>query len=743
MRDRERFAYRRGIWSLRKAARGAAFGLALLAATPLLRAGAAQARLIVDKQTARPGETVWAGVDLRMAPEWHTYWRNPGESGLATKIEWKLPAGVSAGSIYWPPPEIHEAAGMTTYVYHNEVVLLVPLKIAPDAKPGEVKIEAHVSWLECKESCVPGEADAGASFRVGGVSEPSPEAKLIAAWLEKVPRPDPKLRSLARWGGAIDKDTAELIVEGRALPGFRPDDFLSYEADDYEVSPGVLPLEAPEGGWAFKKRAMKFGDAFPERIPGILIQTGEGKILKAVEAILEPGRFRAAAGAPPSAEPAAAAVSHPREAQAPAPAPARRSLLLMLFFAFLGGAILNVMPCVLPVIALKILGFVQQSRENPRRVRQLGVVYALGVLTAFAFLAGMILSIQHARGVAGWGAQMQSVSYRLALLVIVVLVALNLFGVFEVQLGGRASAAASRLASKEGAAGAFFNGLLATALATPCTAPFLAPALGYAFVQPPAMVVLMFLTAGLGLAAPYVILSWNPGWLRFLPKPGPWMNRFRTAMGFPMMGAAIWLFDFTAPSFGEGGILWLGMFLLVLALAAWVWGEFAQRGRRRGAVAVALLLLVADYGWILEGRLHWRVPQGRSRQTNPRREKPGGILWRAWSPEAVEAARREGHPVLVDFTARWCLTCQANEKLAIETPAVRKKLEEIGAVAFRADNTDPNPAIDRELRKRGRAGVPLALVFPADTNAPPIVLPTVLTERIVLNALDQAAAQKR
>jgi thiol:disulfide interchange protein DsbD len=371
----------------------------------------------------------------------------------------------------------------------------------------------------------------------------------------------------------------------------------------------------------------------------------------------------------------------------------------------------------------------------------LGLLYAVGVVASFEVLAGMVIAVQGAGGAASWGMQMQNPYFRLALTVVVMLVALNLFGLFEITLGSSALGSAAGLAAKEGGWGAFFNGVLATALATPCTAPFLTVALGFAFTQSAGVILLMFAATAVGLAAPYVLLSWRPEWLRFLPKPGAWMERFKVAMGFPMLATGVWLFDLTAPSFGEGGVLWLGLVLVVVALAAWIWGEFVQRGVRRQGLAMAACgaLLLSGYVVGLEGQLHWRKPSPLTAGGTVIRDSPDGIEWRAWSSAAVEQARAAGHPVLVDFTARWCLTCKSNKKLAIDVPPVRARLKQLDAVSFRADNTDPNPAITAELKRYERAGVPLVLLFPAKPDEPPFVLPALLTQSIVLDYLSKVA----
>jgi thiol:disulfide interchange protein DsbD len=412
----------------------------------------------------------------------------------------------------------------------------------------------------------------------------------------------------------------------------------------------------------------------------------------------------------------------------------------MLLYAFLGGLILNVMPCVLPVIALKILGFVGQAKDEPRQVRKLGLIYALGVQVSFLLLAGLVVGVKAAGHKAGWGMQFGNPQFLVLLTALVTLVALNLFGLFEINPGGRVMGAAGTLASKHGPAGAFFNGVLATILATPCTAPFLGAALGFAFTQAAGIIVLMFVVVGLGLASPYVILSWQPAWLKFLPKPGAWMERFKVAMGFPMLATAVWLFSLIPLHYGKRS-LWLGLFLVILALAAWIYGEFVQRGRaHRGlGMAAALVLLVGGFLYAVEGELRWRSPVPETSLAGSLKEGPDGIDWQRWSPTAVTQARAQGHSVFVDFTADWCLTCQANKRIAIDIPSVRAMLKQGNTVALLGDYTRLPDNITTELNRFGRAGVPLVLVYPKNPNAPPTVLPEVLTPSIVLDALERAA----
>ncbi len=722
------------------------FFLCLLLVSPgwYLFEGRAQARtkvqLWLEAEAARPGETVWAGVHLKPPAGWHTYWRNPGESGKATEIRWKFPPGVTAGPVQWPVPETHVADELTTYVYPGEVVLLVPLVLAPDLAQGTLSLEAEVDWLECEIACVPGRARVLAALEVASQRRPGPRADALTAWKARVPLPDPDLKVSARWTEEQQEDKTLLEISGPATEAFVPNDFFGYAAADFEVLPSVRPLAAVPGRFAFGKWVNSWGKPLPAQLAGLLVQRVEsGKPLRVVEVTLTPD----------PATPAKEAKAGPTASADAGQSGGTRahSFWLLLAFAFLGGMILNIMPCVLPVIALKVLGFVQQSDAAPGRVRFLGLVYALGVLVSFLVLAGLVIAVKTAGGSASWGLQMQNPVFRVVLLSLVTLVALNLFGVFEVFLPGLASQASGSLATKQGATWAFFHGVLATLLATPCTAPFLAVALGFAFTQPAGVLVVFFAAVAVGLAFPYVLLCWYPQWLKLLPKPGPWMLRFKMFLGFPMLATAVWLLDISAAGYGNGGVLWLGLYLVVLSLAAWVWGEYAQRGSTRKGVAalVGLALVSGGYWGILEGQLNWRSPvtiEANQSVKGAVGVSAGTLWWEPWSPEAVLAAQAKGQPVLVDFTAKWCLTCQVNKKVALEADVVRKELQAKEFRLFMADNTNPNPKISAELQRHNRAGVPLVLVYAPATNLPPIVLPEVLTPGIVLEALEKAVPSR-
>jgi thiol:disulfide interchange protein DsbD len=701
-------------------------------AASVARAAHTQVSLLLPTELAQPGTTVLAGVDLQMDDGWHTYWKNPGEAGIATRIEWQLPPGVTAGEIQWPLPEIIPPAEVTTYGYEHEVMLLVPLTLAADLKPGPLVLNANVSWLECKEQCVPGRTSVAATLNLGSETKPSADAAFIESWRGKIPQDGSNLPFHAAWEHSTTNDTRPLLLELAAVgkdkwAAVTSVNFFPDASDDFEVQAAVEMIPNPATEFEFRKLVKKFSRDWPKEISGVMVIERNGS-RTGYEVKL------------PVSEKAPADETSPPAQTGGTPVPPPQSLWKMLIYAFIGGLILNLMPCVLPVIALKILGFVSEARSEPRHVRAMGLVYALGVLVSFLALAAVVIGIKSAGHQAGWGMQFGNPVFLVCLTVLVTLVALNLFGVFEVTISGRAMDAAGTLASKHGAAGAFFNGVLATALATPCTAPFLSIALGFAFAQSAAFIGLIFLAVGAGLAAPYVVLCWNPAWLKFLPKPGAWMEKFKIAMGFPMLATMAWLFNLAAGSYGNR-VLWLGLFLVVLAFAAWIFGEFFQRGRKRRGLALilTLALLIGGYAYALESQLRWRAETTPTAGTNSLKESPDGIDWQRWSPSGVAMARNEGRPILVDFTADWCLTCQVNKKTSIEIPSVRAKLRAINAVAFVGDYTHTPNDILTELNRFARAGVPLVLVYPKNPAEPPLVLPEVLTPGIVLDALNRAS----
>lgn len=688
------------------------FSLLLLLVSTI--AGWAQAqtrvRLLLDQTEARPGSTIHAALELEMANGWHTYWVNPSEMGgpgIATSIEWSLPKDLDAEPIQWPVPmQLEEPSGVT-HVYEGRTLLIIPIKVATNAAPGTLQLKGTVKWLECQEECVPGTAEVTAVLRIAQADTPSPDAPRIKETIAALPRPDRSISAAAHWESVEGDKQRALLIDWTTKA--RRMDFYPFIRKDADVgAKSDRPPGAPESTLRIRKLVTQTAAGWPTRVAGLLVtdpNTPERRGYE-VELVIQPP-------------------------QAPPPAPfSWAGLLPMLGAALLGGLILNIMPCVLPVIALKVLSFVKQSGSNPARVRKLGLVYGLGVLSSFLVLALILLGLQAAGEDANWNTAFQSPYFRVALCVLMVLVALNLFGVFEVSLKGNAINSATEIIRREGPGAAFFNGVLAAVLATPCTAPFLATAVAFAFTQPPLVLVLIFLTIGAGLALPFVLLCWQPAWLKLLPRPGDWMVRFKVAMGFPILGTAVWIFWFTATRMGHAGVLWFGLFLIVIAAAAWAWGEFAQRAGRPLAGAITAVVLVAGgYLGLMEAALQWRLP------ASARQPK---LAWQPWSRAAIASAHAERRPILVDFTADNCANCKFNLVRSIEVAPTIERLNKGNFAVLEGDFTDANPEIAAELRHYNRRGVPLVLVYSKDPAKAPKVMPTIFTPAQIQEALDWA-----
>ena len=734
-----------------------ALGIWLVTSTA--QAAHTQVQLLLSANPARPGDIVWAGVDLKMDSGWHTYWKNPGDSGIATQIKWQLPPGVTAGDVQWPLPHKLPPIDVTTYGYEDEVMLLVPLTLASNLNPGTLTLSADVTWLECQDQCVPGSATVQAKLTVGNETTPSADAAMIESWKNKTPKPANDYSLQAWWEKVASDGTRPVVItaEQKIITKaslYDSVDFFPEANDNYDVQSATEVIAKSSADLSLRKTVKKYSGDWPKEISGVFVmQAGTNRHgIKVTVPVAEHATAQAAIS---SMGMAANSTSTPLigNAASSSATPTNlidqpiKSIWLALGSAFLGGLIMNIMPCVLPVIALKILGFVNEANSDPRRVRFLGSIFALGVMVSFLTLAALIIGLKAAGHNVLWGVQFGNPIFLAGLAIVITLVSLNLFGVFEVTLSGRAMDTAGELASRHGASGAFFNGVLTTTLATSCTAPVLASALGFAFVQPAGIIVLIFCFVGLGLVAPYILLSWNPALLKFLPKPGGWMEKFKIAMGFPMLATVIWLLYIASATYGRD-VAWLGGFLVVVALAAWIFGEFVQRGRGHKAIAaiIALLLLGGGYLQIMERELHWRTFTTETAASNASPEKNRTvdniaevINWQPWSPEAIAKAQAAGQPVLVDFTADWCINCQYNKKTSIEIPSVIKRLKELNAVTLVADYTRTPDNITRELQRFGRAGVPLVLVYPKEPNGNPAALPALLTPGIVLAALDKAA----
>lgn len=416
-------------------------------------------------------------------------------------------------------------------------------------------------------------------------------------------------------------------------------------------------------------------------------------------------------------------------------------------YALVGGFILNFMPCVLPVIAIKIMSFIEQADEAPARVRLLGLTFSSGIILSFLALAAVVLAIRAAGQSVGWGFQFQSPAFVIVMCVIILLLSLSLFGLFYVSFSA-GQEGLDKLAQKEGYVGTFFKGVLATTLSTPCTAPFLGAALGFAFAQPDWVVLGIFFASGLGMSLPYLVFTAFPKLMKFFPKPGMWMEKFKESMGFVLMATVVWLMGVLGNQVGPDGVTWTGFFLVAIAFAAWIVSRFtdltsdAKRKAKVWTVA-SLVGLGAFYFCIVKQPSVSNGLFGGARQIAQQEEQgEGKIKWQPFTVDALNKTLAANNTVLLDFTASWCLTCKANESLILNSDNVKKKLEDLKVVTMKADWTNQDADITKLLNKFGRSGVPLYVVFPAGKPTEPIVLPEVITESLVIEKLDQAGPSK-
>ncbi|HSB61152.1 MAG TPA: protein-disulfide reductase DsbD domain-containing protein [Vicinamibacteria bacterium] len=718
--------------------------LAALLLAAALPGGSAhvKASLLAETDAVHPGRPLLLGIRLEMQEGWHTYWKNPGDSGLPTRMTWRLPEGFSAGPIRWPAPERIASPPLMSYGYEDEVLLPVEIATPAALAVGEVELAGRVDWLECKEACRPGRAELSLRLPVrAGPPRPSGSAAAFAAARARLPRP------AGDWRIEAHANPRTLLLSFRA-PGPAPAEAYFFAGGPQVVdhaAPQSLAAPAREGSRLAIPRDPNASKAL-ERIEGVLVAGVGGRTVSVeVDAPVTPraeGSLPVGALAPPDSG-GRSLGGQPLPARGPGHGP----LGLALTGAFLGGLLLNLMPCVLPVLSLKVLGFVRQAGE-PGRAWRHGLAFTLGVLVSFWALAGALLALRAGGAQAGWGFQLQSPPFVAFLAGLFFLLGLNLFGVFEV--GASLSAAGNLARGASGLAASFWSGALATLVATPCTAPFMGSALGYALGQPVLTSLLVFTSLGLGMAAPYLVLSLRPGLLRFVPRPGPWMEAFRQLMGFLLMAtvvALVWLFG---EQVGPDGMAVLLAGMLTMALGAWVYGRgtVPGAGRRRRFVALALGGSLVAAGLLLG--LRPASAANGSGASAPRADPGGpdavgtsvpsgggGFASEPFSAERLAELRGQGRPVLIDFTAAWCLTCQVNERVALRDREVRRRLAAGGVALLEADWTRYDPAIGAALASYGRQSVPLYVLYGRQPGAPPRLLPEVITPAVVLRALDE------
>ena len=650
--------------------------------------------LMSERPAVVPGQTVWLGLRFELIPQWHVYWRNPGASGSAPVIRWTLPAGWQTGDIHWPVPKRIRVGPLTNYGYEDRVTFLVPVQIPQAPLPVRpLVVSAEAEWLVCRVECIPESGRFTLALNAPDADRTTKSDEHFAATRARWPEATP-LSGSYRLAG----DTLSLSVE-------TPERAAGSLADVWFAANQWGPVDA-----SGQQRWSRSDDAFTLRVAaGDKPPVGKAALDGLLVLEWEDGGAQVRRGYP-----VALAAAPPLENGA------TLGLVLALAFALLGGLILNIMPCVLPVLGIKVLGLVREAGAQRRRLIVHGFTYAAGILVSFGLLAAGLLILRAGGESLGWGFQLQSPVLVTLLAYLMLLVGLNLTGVFT--LGGSLMSAGQSLTGSRGLFNTFAIGVLAAVVASPCTAPFMGAALGFAITRPAGEALAVFLALGAGFALPVLLLCLFPAWTRFIPNPGPWMKHFQQTLAFPLYGTALWLLwvvsqQTNAHAFGAvlGGVL-------AVALAAWVYGQWRPRGWRLGllgtGVAVVLALVIGPI---------WGPDSGS--------QAIGAQEARPWSEQEVQALTAAGRPVFVNFTAAWCITCKVNEQLALSTANTRQLFESLG-VAYRvADWTRRDPAITRQLERHGRSGVPLYLLYPPAPK-PPVVLPPLLTEGIVADAIN-------
>jgi thiol:disulfide interchange protein DsbD len=675
-----------------------------------------EAELVPMSQWVTPGSTTVVAVRQKITPGWHTYWRNPGDSGGATNLIWTLPDGVTADPILWPLPSRQRLMSLMNYGYAGEVLLPVPIHVPASARPGEVlPLTTDVLFLVCSDQmCVPEPLTLSLALPVREGA--APLARPWGADIERLIETAPRLAGIE---ARVTAEAGKLILTATGGPLVGADigqvyffPFDGGRIDHAAVQPGRL---GPNG---LTLTLTPGREAALAPLSGILA-TDAG----AWEITAQPGPALAGAQGRGALAPLDEATS----------APAKTGLLVFLQalgLALLGGLVLNLMPCVFPVLAMKAASL-SAAAHDPAKARRDGLAFTAGVLVSFLMLAGALLALRAAGQAIGWGFQLQSPGVVAALALIMLLVGLNLSGVFHVGTGIQ-KAGSGPLSRLPGSTGAFFTGVLAVVVAAPCTAPFMAAALGAALVLPWPMALAVFLMLGLGLALPYLAVSLSPGLLSRLPRPGVWMERLKGLLAFPMYGAALWLlWVFMRQTDAEAvGLLLTGA--LLLAFAAWLTGlvQAARQRDERAVVATVAATIACFMALGLAG-----VAAGGARTDGAAPSTDGGSLAsQPWSATAVADATTAGRPVLVNLTADWCVTCKINERAALSSPRVAKAMSAANVAYLVGDWTRRDDAITRELQAHGRSGVPLYLLY-RPGKAEPEILPQLLTEGVVIDAL--------
>jgi DsbC/DsbD-like thiol-disulfide interchange protein/cytochrome c biogenesis protein CcdA len=706
-----------------------AFALALFLAAIGLESVMAEPRhhvavdLLAEKSAAEPGKTLLVAVRERIEPGWHTYWVNPGDSGEPTSIEWSLPSGISAGPISWPIPHTINVGPLTEYGYDDEILLLTEIKVPEQAAGDSVTLNAKVSYLVCKDICIPEETLVQLTLPVQGGGGPAPssafaeqiekaKSSLPAPWLGAAAYSANPAKGALRLTVAAEESLFKGVKEARFFP-LTWGSISNPAAQSMKIAGGELTLD------------MKQGDTkeTPEKLEGLLVLTRSGdssRIGYVVSAVRGPdspvagGLFDHANGSAVGGGSSQSAMS----------SGGASGIGLAVLFAILGGAILNLMPCVFPVLALKAFAFAKKTEGGHW---QQGVAYLAGVLLSFSVFAVLIVIFREGSTALGWGFQFQSPAFVLALALLFFLMGLSLSGV--VSFGGGLLSIGDSMARRPGNAGYFFTGALAAIAATPCTAPFMGAAVGYALAQPPYILAAVMLALGLGFAAPVVALAISPALQHILPKPGQWMETLKQVLAFPLYATAAWLVWVLSIQTGSDGVMAATTAVVGVGFAAWLASKtvFASLPVKliAPAIGVATLAFTLPMAEMAES-----VNTATASEKTALAEEP-------FTQARLDELNAAGRPVFVNLTAAWCITCKVNERVALKSSAVAEAFQKQGITYLKGDWTRANPEITDLLRRFGRAGVPLYLFYPGHGQEPR-VLPQILTAGLVVEEIKTA-----
>lgn len=658
--------------------------------------------LVTESTTIAPDKDFLAGLHFVLDKGWHIYWINAGDAGEPPRVEWELPAGITAGELQFPAPQRLPLGPLMDFGYENQVLLPVPMRADSSLHPGSTALlRGHLHFLVCSKVCIPGKAEI--LHRVSVAAQASPPDPAVEPLFLTAERHLPRSLPAGTSVGVAQTRQSFVIT----LRTGRPID----SAEFYPFDPNLIANAAPQmvhplrdGARIDVDKAAGLQQA-PSQLHG-LIKLPDGTAYQFTAPV--------------------------QTAAAGAAAETSGSFLRAVGLAFLGGIILNLMPCVFPVLFIKGLSLVQSSTEERKRLRMHGAMYTLGILVSFWSIVVLLLLLRAGGSRLGWGFQFQSPYFLAFMALLLFFLGLSLAGQFEIGLS--ATSVGGELAQRSGYSGSFFTGVLATVVATPCTAPFMGAAIGFALAQSAAVTLAVFTALALGLAAPYVLLTLQPAWTRLLPRPGAWMDVLKQAVSIPIFATVIWMVWVFAQVAGSNGVAALLAGMLITAIAGWVLGRWPARA---GASIAAALLLVAAIA----------LPSLAARQLPARKTATSGastdsLLWQPFSPQRLAAERAQGKAVFVDFSAAWCLSCQVNERAVLDRADVEQAFRNSGVVTMRADWTNHDDAITEALARLGRSGVPTYALYAGAPDSQPRLLPEVLTPGIVLDALRQLPAQK-